>query len=157
MQVNKTGAMISKEAVYKKCLETAKQKLELLQQTIVSLRESAANETKSTAGDKHETALAMLQIEQANAGKQLEEAQLLYNQLAKIDLHTPSGKVVTGSLVKTNQGYFFISVALGKLVMDKQIVFALSRNSPLGQMLFGLQVDEQAELNGRKYLVEEIW
>ncbi len=46
----------------------------MLQQRLNDLKESGANETKSTAGDKHETALAMVQIEQANIRKQLEEA-----------------------------------------------------------------------------------
>jgi len=148
--------MISKEAVYGKCLQIARQKAELLQQNLAGLRDSAANETKSTAGDKHETALAMLQIEQANTGKQLEEAQELYRQLTKIDIQRPADSVITGSLVKTNHGYIFISVALGKIGIDEQTVFALSRYAPLGQKLFGLQVNGQGEVNGKKYIVEEI-
>jgi hypothetical protein len=44
----------------------------MLQQVLADLKESGANETKSTAGDKHETALAMLQIEQANTRGQLQ-------------------------------------------------------------------------------------
>jgi transcription elongation GreA/GreB family factor len=148
--------MISKETVYGKCLQIAHQKVELLQQHLAGLRDNASNETKSTAGDKHETALAMLQIEQANTGKQLEEAQELYRQLTKINIHWPADSVVTGSLVNTNNGYFFISVALGKIAIDEQIVFALSRNAPLGQRLFGLKVDGQVEVNGKKYVVEEI-
>ena len=35
----------------------------MLQQVLNDLKESGVNETKSKAGDKHETTLAMLQIE----------------------------------------------------------------------------------------------
>ena len=46
----------------------------MLHQVLADLKESGTNETKSTAGDKHETALAMLQIEQANINAQLSDA-----------------------------------------------------------------------------------
>jgi hypothetical protein len=64
--------MTLKEQVYTRCLEVLVGKINLLKQTMNDLKESASNETKSTAGDKHETALAMLQIEQENTNKQLE-------------------------------------------------------------------------------------
>jgi hypothetical protein len=42
-----------------------------VQKVLADLHHSASNETKSTAGDKHETALAMLQLEQENKRQQL--------------------------------------------------------------------------------------
>ena len=98
----------------------------------------------------------MLQIEQANTGRQIDEAQALHLQLTKIDIHKSSDKVILGSLVKTNNGSFFISVALGKIEVDGQTFFALSRNAPLGQRLFGLQVNNEVEVNGKKYIILDI-
>jgi hypothetical protein len=50
------------------------------------LNDSAKNETKSTAGDKHETALAMLQIEQENTRNKLKEIKEQKLQLDRIDI-----------------------------------------------------------------------
>ena len=68
--------MSFKEQVYTAFAVLLADKIILLLQTLFDLSESAKNETKSTAGDKHETALAMLQIEQANVRGQMKEALL---------------------------------------------------------------------------------
>lgn len=128
----------------------------MLQQVLADLRESGSNETKSTAGDKHETALAMLQIEQANTRGQLQELLIQKAMLQKLDPALSATMVVNGSLVKTNRGYLYISVALGKAVINDIAVMALSPQSPLGQKLIGLKTGEVAGMNNTEYLVESI-
>jgi transcription elongation GreA/GreB family factor len=132
------------------------EKVTLLQQTLADLKESGANETKSTAGDKHETALAMLQIEQANKRLQLQEALEQKAALEKLENITNITKIVQGSLVITNKGYFYISVALGKAVVDDIAVIAISSQSPLGAKLMGLCMHDAVEINANVYLVEQI-
>ena len=65
--------MSFKENVYSAFAQLLNEKINNVQQILQELHRSAANETKSTAGDKHETALAMLQIEQENKRSQLRE------------------------------------------------------------------------------------
>ncbi len=65
--------MTLKQKVYDHYMQVVNDKLRSLQKVLADLKESGSNETKSTAGDKHETALAMLQIEQANVGSQLQD------------------------------------------------------------------------------------
>lgn len=125
----------------------------MLQKVLHDLKESGANETKSTAGDKHETALAMLQIEQANTRAQLQEVLNQQAALEKINPELSAEIVLNGSLVKTDRGYLFLSVALGKAVVDGIAVIALSPQSPLGQKLMGLGVGEVASVNNISYLV----
>jgi len=121
------------------------------------LKESGANETKSTAGDKHETALAMLQIEQANKRAQMDELLSQKTVLNKIDPSVKTIHVVTGSLVKTPLNYFFISVALGKAVIDDCNIIALSAQSPLGKTLMGLIKGEQVSFNQTQFVIEDIF
>lgn len=128
----------------------------MLQQVLNDLKESGTNETKSTAGDKHETALAMLQIEQANTRGQLQEVLLQKVALEKINPALSAQVIVTGSLIKTNRGYFFMSTALGKAVVEDITVMALSPQSPLGQKLMGLKVEATAGINDIKYVIETI-
>jgi hypothetical protein len=148
--------MTLKKNIYSYYLETLRNKINALQQTIADLKESGTNETKSTAGDKHETALAMLQIEQANKRTQLQEALEQNAILKRIQNVTNTTKIVHGSLAKTNKGYFYISAALGKALIDNITIIAISPQSPLGEKLMGLCIKEIAEINGNVYLVEEI-
>jgi hypothetical protein len=148
--------MTFKEKIYCQYQEVLNDKVRLLEQNLEALFQSAQNETKRTAGDKHETALAMLQIEQENMRRQLKEARLQQELLQKIDASVISSKITAGSLVKTNNGYLFISLALGKIVEDGITIMSVSPQSPLGSQLIGLVVAAEVTMNGRSYLVEEI-
>jgi transcription elongation GreA/GreB family factor len=152
----KNIGMKLKQKVYERCNQLVNEKISQLQQNLQVLRESAANETKSTAGDKHETALAMLQIEQENKIRQLKELLLQKVLLQQLDVSARPISVMQGSLVKTNKGYLYITVALGKVIVDDQNVIVLSLESPLGQRLKGLKVNETATINNTSYTIESI-
>lgn len=148
--------MSLKQKIYDQYLQLLNERIGLLQKVLDDLKESGSNETKSTAGDKHETALAMLQIEQAQKREQLHEALLQKTQLEKINPGIISSAVVNGSLVKTNRGYFFLSVALGKIIVDGLTIIALSPQSPLGMKLPGLKTGDQIQVNGNDIIIEKI-
>ncbi|MBK6379611.1 MAG: hypothetical protein IPP81_14950 [Chitinophagaceae bacterium] len=148
--------MTLKQKIYNHYLHLVVEKVNMLQQVLADLKESGANETKSTAGDKHETALAMLQIEQANTRAQLQEVLTQKAALEKINPLLCAAMIVNGSLIKTNRGYLFMSIALGKAVIDNNAVIALSPQSPLGQKLMGLQVGNVALINNMEYYIEGI-
>lgn len=145
-----------KQKVYGQYLELISDRIRLLRTTLADLKESSSNETKSTAGDKHETALAMLQIEQKNVSQQLKEVldqKILFGQINPA-LSKPEAGI--GSLLKTNKGYLFLSLALGKTNVDGSVIMAISPRSPLGQKLIGLKGGDTAEINGIQYIIERI-
>jgi hypothetical protein len=148
--------MTLKQKIYNHYLFVVDEKVNMLQQVLADLKESGTNETKSTAGDKHETALAMLQIEQANTRAQLQEVLAQKTALEKINPAISATMIVNGSLIKTNRGYLFMSIALGKAVIDNNAVIALSPQSPLGQKLMGLKKAAVALINGTDYRIESI-
>lgn len=143
-----------KEKVYNHYLSELTVKIKSLQDKLNELSESAKNETKNTAGDKHETALAMLQIEQEKIRSQHKEALEQKVQLERINIQQSRVNIAKGSLIQTNRGYFFLSIALGKSTIDNLTVFAISPQSPLGEKLTGLSVNDVAEIKGINYLVE---
>ena len=148
--------MTFKEKIYESYLRILEDKIQLFQNTLYELRESGINETKSTVGDKYETALAMLHIEQENTNQQLTEAVKQKVLLSKIDPNVSTSKIINGSLIKTNKGYFFLSVALGNTIVDGIAVIALSPYSPLGQKLIGLKANDTTEINGTRYVIENV-
>lgn len=148
--------MTLKEKIHQHYLQLINEKIQSLEQVLADLKESGTNETKSTAGDKHETALAMLQIEQANKRGQLKECIEQKAVLNRINPAVIPAVIVSGSLIKTDKGYFFMSTALGKADIDGQAVIALSPQSPLGKQLMGSCAGDNAAINNIVYTIESI-
>jgi transcription elongation GreA/GreB family factor len=148
--------MTLKQKVHQHYLQMVYDNIRLLQQDLADLKESGANETKSTAGDKHETALAMLQIEQANKRVQLEKVIAQKTIVEKINPTIVAPIIVSGSLVKTDKGYLFLSIASGKALVAGTTVTALSPQSPLGNQLMGLKAGDTAVFNNKSYYIETI-
>ncbi len=145
-----------KQKIYDHYLQAVNDRMTMLQMVLADLKESGSNETKSTAGDKHETALAMLQIEQANTRGQLQEVLIQKATLEKINPKLSATTIVLGSLIKTNRGYLYISIASGKAIIDGNAVIAISPLSPLGHQLMGLSVNDVTEVNNNIYIIESI-
>ena len=147
----------TKEQIFNSCLHLINEKINTVETALKELKETGAGETKSTAGDKHETSLAMIQIEQENKRKQLGQFQLQKAELLKIDPLIICTRGARGSLIYTDNGIFFISISLGKIVVLSQQIICLSAASPLGQKLFGSVIgDELIMPNGIKYKIESI-
>ena len=123
---------------------------------ITALTEDSKNDAKGSAGDKHETALSMMHIEQEKLNRKLREVKNKKIVLDKIDASTTAETIIVGSLVKANGIFLYLSVALPKITIDGINVIALSPQSPLGNKLMGNKVGFTFEINGTKYLIEEI-
>lgn len=147
---------MNKQEVVQAFTKLVQEKILRLQNTLRELTESAAAESKSTAGDKHETGLAMLQLEQEQKNKEL---TVLLNQLEVLQLTKFEGHVESvrkGSLVRTNQANFLICTSLGKVPVKDQTALALSPSSPLGEMLIGKKVGDACKFNNSEYRIMEI-
>jgi len=149
--------MSFKKEVYLKFLSSLNEKIDSFQFTLDELSISVMNETKSTAGDKHETALSMLQLEQSRIAEHLYEAIDNKTIFSQIQIDDISHQVRSGSLVKTSKGYYFISIALPKINVEGISVFAVSPKSPLGVQLMGRVVGDQVEVNGIQHRIEALF
>ncbi len=131
-------------------------KIDIYQDLILSLTEDAQNDAKSSAGDKHETTLSKLHIEQEKIANKLKEAIEQQAILSKLDITQVSNNVVLGSLVITNHLTVFICTALPKITVDNQTTFAISPQSPLGMQLMHKTVKAEFLVNKVNYKILEI-
>jgi hypothetical protein len=145
-----------KQRIFSHCHLLLEERIASLKKTLNDLGESAENETKSSVGDKHETARAHLHIEQENITKRLNEALDQKAALEKTDLSISSDQVIKGSLVKTNRGYLFMIIPLGKIFLDNESVICISQSSPIGMKLLGQKASSTIEVNGIVYHLEKI-
>ncbi len=142
-----------KSITYSKYKLVVQEKIETLQKMILDLAEDAQNDAKGSAGDKHETALAMMHLEQEKLTQKLKEILDQKSVLENIDIDKVNKKIGIGSLVQTNTFLFFMSTALPKITIDGKDVVALSPNSPLGKMMLGKEANDQFEFNTMKYSI----
>ena len=145
-----------KQRIQAHYLQQVQDKIDVFRDMITALTEDSKNDAKSSAGDKHETALSMMHIEQEKLSTKLNEVLLQKSVLDKLDVTKPHNTIALGSLVKTNGFYLFISLALPKISLENQTIIALSPQSPLGQKLMGNQVGFSFDINGTSFLVESI-
>lgn len=149
--------MSLREKVHAGYLKLVASKLQTQQQALQDLVDSAGSETKSSAGDKYETGRAMLHMEQDNIRQQMAETLAQKALLNAIDPHAHHERIGLGSVVRSTNGYYYLSAALGKLIVEGQAVMALSLKSPLGAKLAGLQVGDSVVINERELIIKEVW
>ncbi|UII77719.1 3-oxoacyl-ACP synthase [Flagellimonas sp. HMM57] len=145
-----------KEKLLQFCWDYVNGKMENLQKRSDALQESLNSETKSSAGDKHETGRAMVQLEQEKLGKQLFEVEQMKRLLQKVAIEKVPHKVALGSLVKTSTSKYFISISAGEFKTKDISVFCVSPSSPISKALLGKETKEVFLFNGMQKEILEI-
>lgn len=146
-----------KHQLHNKCQDFLNSRLEVIQNTISDIQISLASETKSSAGDKHETGRAMLQLEREKAGHQLAEIEKQKQILQKINVESKHQKAALGSVIKTTQANYFIAVSAGELVVDNAKYFAISVATPIAQLLLSKGVGDEVIFRDNKFKIKDIF
>ena len=132
------------------------EKINELRLMISDLAQDAQNDAKGSAGDKHETALSMMHLEQEKFNQKLAEIIGQKNGIDKIDADAIHAKVALGSLVQTNEMLFYISAALPKITIDNKTIIAVSPESPLGSQLIGKRPGDVVLINSNRFEIKAI-
>lgn len=148
--------MTFKQKIHHHYLQLVQDRIDVFRDMIAALTEDSKNDAKGSAGDKHETALSMMHIEQEKLNHKLKEVLVQRAILEKIDSTTIAKTIIVGSLVKANGIYLYLSAALPKIAIEGTNVIALSPQSPLGNKLMGNKVGFSFEINGTMYSIESI-
>lgn len=148
--------MTFKQKIHQYYLQLVQDRIDAFKDMITALTEDSKNDAKGSAGDKHETALSMMHIEQEKFNTKLKEVLLQKAVLDKIDATKSAETIILGSLVKANGIYLYLSLALPKITIEGISVIALSPQSPLGTKLMGNKVGFTFEINTTKYVIEEL-
>ncbi len=145
-----------KKQVHEQCIAIATQKCFEINKNIFRVQESLSAESKSSAGDKHETGRAMLQLEREKLGLQLKNAEQVLGVLQKINPTQQHIKATMGSLIKTENGYYYLSAFLGQIILEGKSIFVISKQSPIGSLIYGKSVGERFEFNNNLQTVLEV-
>ena len=145
-----------KKALYNSCFKFIEKREETINRIINSNQSALTSETKSSAGDKHETGRAMLQLEMEKTSQQLDGIHDMRLILSKVMIDDISEIIRLGSVVITNRGNYFLAISAGEINISGSKYFAVSTASPIGKLLLGKRVGNAFVFN-HQYVIQEVF
>ena len=139
---------MDKVLVHTSTLLALSKKIASLQEILEDTYKSTLDDSKSSAGDKHETSIAMVQLEQEKLSTQMNEFLKQQRTLLAINPNTKHQKIMQGSLVETKQAWYYFSIGIGLISIENTAVFAINPDSPLGRLLIKKKAGESVTFNG---------
>ncbi len=144
-----TQLLMNKEEVHLAVIAHLNNRIERLQVILQGTFDAAAEDSKSSAGDKHETATAMAQLEQEKLTHQINEFLQLQEILTKLNPSIKHRKIEQGSLIETTNGWYYLSIGLGAVIYNTTTIFCMNPLAPIGQLLKGKKAGDNIMFNGK--------
>ncbi len=146
-----------KSKIITKLIVQLDEKLSHLNSHSKDLNDALNSETKSTAGDKHDTSRAMIHLEQEKIQHQFSALQHQRYQLLSYKNATSSDQIVAGTLIQTEQNTFLLGVGLGKQLLNGQLIYCIGAETTLAHQLLGKTVGDEFFFNGKTEKVVEVF
>jgi transcription elongation GreA/GreB family factor len=134
--------------LYNHCKNKLAQTLEVLEIRKAEILIALESESKSSAGDKHETGRAMIQLEREKLGEQIKKAEQNQVVLNQLKHYKSTGEVRFGSVVQTNNSNYYIAIPVNNCLIDTSTFHCISPQSPIGVLLLGKKAGDQLMFNG---------
>lgn len=128
----------------------------IAERELAALDDAASNETKSSAGDKYETAREMFSQARDLQRRVREEAEAGLAWIERQRVDTPRVACGPGALVQTSDGWLLLGPVPVNVEVEGQAVQGVSTQSPLGQALKGARVGETREFRGREIAIAQL-
>ncbi len=155
--MKKEEAIILKQKLHAACEASLEHRLSAIKTALAEAQEAANQETKSSAGDKHETGRAMMQLETEKLSRQLQEVLHEQQMLMQVRPDQAMQVVDKGALVITNQLKLYISISAGQLSLDGDTYYAISMHTPLGIALKGKKAGDIVAFQNKTHEILQIY
>ena len=145
-----------KKTLFNHCKTHLEKKMKVLEQLKKNLRKDLTYETKSSAGDKYETARAMIQLENEKLSNQIHEIELNYQKLNTIKDFQTSKSISLGSIIFTDKANYYVAIAADFFEVNSKVFYCISSQSPIGKLLIGKKINESIMFNDVQSTILEI-
>ena len=146
-----------KDLLFNHCENHINTKLKNYLKIDQELFKSLNEETKSSAGDKHETTRAMIQIEREKNSKSIKEIENSKKQLIVIkSVQLNNLKVSPGSIIFTSNNNYFISISSEIYSSDTNKIYCVSTNTPIAKSYLGKKIGDIVTFNNIESKIEKI-
>lgn len=119
------------------CADFIDNQINHIQEEIQSAKLSAQAESKSSAGDKHETSKSLLQLSQENNASLLANLWQQKPVIQQLAQAIPSECIGLGSIIDTDNGIYFIAIGIGAVKLNNNTYFVISPTAPVGKLCMG--------------------
>ena len=136
-----------KRILFEHCANHLNNNLLSFEKRRLELLEALESESKNSAGDKHETGRAMLQLEREKLGEQIKKAERNLQLLMPLENHISTEKVSVGAVVKTTHFNYYIAISSPTFSLEQEEYYCISGLSPIGKLLLGKKVGETILFN----------
>ena len=147
---------MDKKALFEHISFIISDKIFSLQADIADLQKGMSEDSKSSAGDKFETAREMAQQELGKLSTQLSEQQRLKSLLANQSADKKT-QVELGAVVQTNKGLFLVGIPIGNSSFEGKTIVGIGLGAPLGQLLLNKKKADQVVFNNQSFVIEAIY
>ena len=144
-----------KHIVIEECTKILKDRISAIELELKFLLKDIAEDTKSSAGDKYETSREMANIERGKQESQLAITRKSLNIL-KNARQTKKEIIAGGNLIRTDKNWIFLSISLGPVTVNNEVVLVITPLSPLGSSFIDLRPGEIVKFNKQDYTIEAI-
>jgi hypothetical protein len=144
-----------KQRLHAHCLVLLDEKITFIHRLLDDLKNGTANDAKSSAGDKHETAISMMQLEQEKLNAQLHQLVSQKNIAQKTPV-VRSEIAQKGTVIITTKGIFYLLAPLAKIAFEGIEILCLSATAPLSIQMMGKKVGEQFVFGANTYHITKI-
>jgi len=145
----------TKTALLAKAQEMLRDQIKDIHRQLTELQESSEVEEKSSAGDKFETHQEMLHQTRDILEKRLSSSRVMLAQLNAVPVKELE-KVDEGALLQVPMGNIWVSIPMGKVVLDGIDYQLVSRDSPLISALWDLKKGQSADFRGKQIEVKDL-
>jgi transcription elongation GreA/GreB family factor len=122
---------------------------------IETIKESIENNDKSS-DDGDDSGNGKLFNDLEKNAQYLSDASKMLDTLKLINTNTIHQNVVLGSFVQTDVSKFYIAVSIGKVEIENDSYFIISKSSPIGELLYNKSVGDTITFNNASYMITEI-
>jgi hypothetical protein len=144
-----------KQQLYHRCISIQSDKIRNIERTMEDAQNSA-NEygPQSDLFDSH---IMQLIGQRDMYAQQLEVESNLLETLHKIDMSVNHQVVEFGSVVITDMQKVFISIGLGKIMLENEIFYAISLQVPFYVAMKGLKKGDEFDFRGKKIKILDVF
>ncbi|HOS49048.1 MAG TPA: hypothetical protein PLG57_10450 [Bacteroidia bacterium] len=157
MALSTDEKLVFKQRFIDHCHAILNDRVAMLEEAVKDAQDSANNEDKSSAGDKHETARALSQNSRDLNASVLAEALKERDFLLSLKDTDPAEFVKNGAVVLTSSFNAFVCINLGKVDFEDLSIMSISPSAPIAQKMLKLKKADKFNFNNRETLLLDVF
>ena len=147
--------LVLKKKIYERCLSILQDNAETARQTMNQIQEDA-NEAEQEH-DVFDGSRSELLRERDIYAEQLQKAVDEIQILKKVSFDRLEDEVEFGAVVLTNRHNMFIALGLGKVQVDDQTYFVISKDVPIYKAMEGMKPGDRFTFNNMEFEINDVF